>query len=189
MIYGLTGKKRSGKSESARFIMNKMGAVHVNFKDQLIAEIKRNFPTMLTELVKLLEKVDYDGQHPLTQDTIFDIKQPVVRALLQNYGTEVRRNDDPDYWVDQWWKQAKMIINIDHSHIVTDDVRFLNEAQAVRDLGGVIIKIVRIGQVSTDTHQSEIEMDMIEPDYTLNVAEGDIADLHKKLDKITDWIK
>jgi hypothetical protein len=68
-----------------------------------------------------------------------------VRELLQHHGTEVRRKQDPGYWV----KAMKAAIDRDRRFAenyqapsyVIDDVRFENEARMVKDLGGVLIRI------------------------------------------------
>jgi len=70
-------------------------------------------------------------------------KRPTVRRLLQEYGTEVRRHDDPDYWVKRYAEAATKL-----ERVVTPDVRFLNEAAAVRALGGLVVRVVRPGHVS-----------------------------------------
>jgi len=74
---------------------------------------------------------------------VWEHKRPTVRRLLQEYGTEVRRHDDPDYWVKRYAEAATKL-----ERVVTPDVRFLNEAAAVRALGGLVVRVVRPGHVS-----------------------------------------
>lgn len=66
------------------------------------------------------------------------------RKLLQWLGTEWGRSIDPDLWVKLWKSNVEFIMN-SYSHIsiiVADDVRFDNEAETVRSLGGVVVEIV-----------------------------------------------
>lgn len=168
MIIGLTGKKQNGKSTAAQYIAEKYGFVRLNFKDALVAEIKAGFPNVLEAIIEMMERSAYDGMNPWTVDRLFRDKPPVFRALMQNFGTEVRRVDNMDYWVVKWMKEAAK-----HQNIVVDDVRFLNEAQAVRDMGGIVIRISRADYPNADTHVSETEMDMIKTDDNVTVVSGD----------------
>ena len=169
MIIAFTGKKRSGKSTACEIV----GWPRVNFKNALVAEIKQNFPTLLGKIVEV-----YSHLYPKTVDDLFVEKEPFVRALLQNYGTEVRRRDDPEYWVKRWKE------SLPDGNVLVDDVRFLNEAKAVRDAGGIVVRIVRADMESTDTHASETEMDLIVPDYTIETTTGDFEGMRAQLDAI-----
>ena len=172
MIYGFTGKKRSGKSTASDYLLNRVGGTRLNFKDPLLIEIQANFPEVFHEIRELMDTVAYDGKD-WTARRLLTEKPGIMRAFLQNYGTNVRRNDDPEYWTSQWQQEA---IKTD-GNLIVDDVRFLNEAEKVRELGGVII-------VSNDTHISEMEMDKIEADHTISVADGDLDALYSQLSEI-----
>lgn len=179
-VIGVTGKKGSGKTTAAKYLAHQ-GYVRVNFKDALLKEIKEKFPKTLSALVRLIEREQYNGIAPLTVDRLLEEKtDEIARFFLQEYGTDVRRVDNEDYWVVKWLKNAKH-----HSLLVVDDVRFINEADAVRGLNGIIVRIVREGQVSNDTHTSETQMDMLEPDYTITVPDGRLDLMYAELDKIT----
>ena len=180
-IIAFTGKKRHGKSTACEYIQEKYpNAVRVNFKDAMVREMRDKLPDTMREICALMEKIDYDGMNPWTPDRLFKDKPPVFRALMQNYGTEVRRHDHDEYWVLKWMKEA-----LKHEIVVTDDVRFGNECEAVRELGGTVIRIVREGYADDgDGHSSEKEMDAIVPDYTIVVRDGDLEDMHRQLDAV-----
>jgi len=169
MIIAFTGKKRSGKTEAAKAI----DLPSLNFKDPLIAEVRENFKELLAE-IQYMES----GNALIELHTLFDTKPPLIRKLLQNYGTDVRRNDTPRYWVDKWEERA-----MDLKNCVTDDVRFLNEAEMVKDMDGIVIRIERPGLKTTDTHISEQEMEEIVADYTV-VNDGTIEELKDKIHAI-----
>jgi len=175
-LYAFTGKKGSGKSTAAKYVAKKTGAVRINFKDALVQEMKENFPDLLEEL-SYLYNPDEHGMEGW--NFLFREKPDLVRALMQNYGTEVRRGDNPDYWTQKWFYKVNQLDNV-----VTDDVRFLNEAKGVKFLDGVIIRIIRSDITSTKGHLSETEMDQIEADYTVEVEKGDLIDLYQQLDAI-----
>lgn len=81
------------------------------------------------------------------------------RSLMQYWGTEYRRTQDPDYWVKLAMKKSAS-----YYLVVIDDVRFPNEAQAIKDANGILIRINRPDrpQVSNSDHPSEVALD----DYT-----------------------
>lgn len=179
MIYAFTGKKQSGKSTASTYLESKISATRINFKDALLEEIEMNFPDLLQAMIDMMDKTQYDGWG-WTVDDLFREKPPIMRALLQNYGTEVRRGDEEDYWVERWKESVAEV----EGDIIVDDVRFLNEAQAVKDLGGMVIKIERTDLIQTDSHSSETEMDLIIPDYTISVKTGQHDLLYRNLDFI-----
>lgn len=182
-IIAFTGKKQHGKSTAVAYLMKVFpNATRLNFKDALVAEIRERFPEVLTEMVGVYERMDYDGMDPWSVDRLFRDKPPLMRALMRNFGTEVRRADDPYHWTKAWQKARNAI---EAEYLFVDDVRFLNEAQVVRAEGGIIIRIVKKGEsLNTDSHASEAEMDGIAVDHTIENDFEDIEVLYKQLDKI-----
>jgi len=169
-IIGITGFKHVGKSTAAKYLESK-GFTRHNFKDAMVQEIKANFPDLLKALA-----IHYN----LTIDELFEQKPPLMRALMVNYGTDVRRKDNPHYWVSEW---IDKVIKI-NGNIVADDVRFHNEADAVKMGKGIIIRLERDGVTTGGNHASETEQLQIVPDYTIKTKDGDIEDLHRQLDDI-----
>lgn len=84
------------------------------------------------------------------------------RHLLQLIGTEAMRESvDLDFWLKAGLR------NIDDRPTVNDDTRFLNEADALRERGFKLVRIVRPGFDQASTHASETEQDRIAVDYTI----------------------
>lgn len=89
--------------------------------------------------------------------------KPEIRWLLQVWGTDLRRAEDPDYWVKQAEIEAKQM---EYTFPVFTDVRFPNEANMVRRNGGIIVRVMappevreaRLGQLPPE-HESETAMD------------------------------
>lgn len=181
-IIGLCGFKRTGKSTVAQYLEDKYGYVRANFKDGLIAEIKQNFPDLLKAIYNAEQELySYPAE---TIDQLFINKSPLVRALMVNYGTEVRRREDPDYWVLQWkMKVADMMLR-GHRNIVVDDMRFLNEMQAIQGWGGKTIRIVRDDITTGGDHASETELIGVETDHVIHSKQGDLEGLYKAVDDI-----
>jgi hypothetical protein len=176
MIIGLTGYKGSGKSTAAKYLEEKYGFKRVNFKDGLVAEMKERLPDVLEQLSKY---------HHLSVDELFNIKPEIMRALMQNYGTEVRRADDPDYWVNKWNKT----VSGNDVNIVVDDVRFGNERDALLMQEGVLIRITRLDITSGGEHQSETEQEGFEADFTIVAEPGSFESIYKQIDSIIETIK
>jgi len=184
-LIAFTGKKQTGKSTACSYLENKYGFTRVNFKDALIKEIKQNFPDLLEAMV-MSENVAFGHDDRTSVEELFTTKPRLMRTLMQNYGTEVRRKDNPNYWVKQWEYEIKAPFSNDYMYknVTVDDCRFLNEAQAVKRNGGVIVHLVRGDMQHTDGHVSEMEMDNIVPDYVIHCVKDDLTHLHTELDKI-----
>lgn len=98
-----------------------------------------------------------------------------VRRLLQRIGTEAGRQIlGENIWVETAFKNARS------DKIVVTDVRFLNEADAIRSRGGLLIRIHRPGVGPRNQHASEISLD----DYPFDAHidnDGTIEELHETL--------
>lgn len=84
-----------------------------------------------------------------------------VRRILQWWGTEYRREQDPDYWTKAWGRKVSEY-DVEQMYLLVDDVRFMNELQVIKEHGGLIIKIDRPGFDGANNHASETSLD----DYT-----------------------
>ena len=92
-------------------------------------------------------------------------------------------------WLKRWFLSYSAVRDTDH--VVVPDVRFDVEAEALRNLGGTIVHIVRPG-VGLDgdsaTHVSEAGIELGDGDlYLLN--DGTTYDLGNKVDQIWEAIK
>jgi hypothetical protein len=97
------------------------------------------------------------------------------RKLLQIIGTDAGRAYNPDIWVNAM--KEKIAEAGPGQTIVIDDLRFNNEAELVKGLGGIIILIKRDGYTS-DGHASEKGIDRKYVDITINCS-GTVEDLQK----------
>jgi hypothetical protein len=78
-------------------------------------------------------------------------------VLAQRRGTEWGRSIDPNFWVKVAAASMAEVMNIKGPDVVfvISDVRFDNEAQWVKDHGGVIWHIHRPAAQAVAAHQSE----------------------------------
>jgi len=96
------------------------------------------------------------------------------RVLLQFLGTEWGRDKiSKTIWIDLWKTEIKNTQeNYPYVFITCDDLRFDNEAEAVKEMGGLIIKITsnveRPGVAKGITgHASEAGVDLKYVDYVI----------------------
>lgn len=187
MIIGVSGKIGAGKDAIATHLVEHHGFKIVRFSDPLKEEVLNIMRKTCVEIWKA-HSYDYTPNFELREPTyvdlrkmIWDTKPPIIRRLLQEWGTELRRNEQPDYWIRKWKIAARECEEAGIS-IVTPDTRFLNEAEAVKELGGRVWCVVRPGLPDGD-HASETEMNLIHPnDFILN--NGTLEDLGNLLDDL-----
>jgi hypothetical protein len=99
-----------------------------------------------------------------------------VRHLLQTLGTEWGRDCvHAEVWVKCWAAQADR-----YERVVVDDVRFPNEAAAIKVKGGVIWQVVRQSAVHEGPHRSEGGLDGYKFDAVIQ-NDGSFNDLRSKV--------
>ena len=125
---------------------------------------------------------------PVFEDVAFNHLMS-VRELLQKLGTEAIRDGlHPNAWVNALmceYKRPKMSEYNPSNWIITD-VRFPNELEAVEDVKGLTIKVVRPVEKSKTParlHPSETSLDKAEFDYEI-INDGSIEDLIEKVRQI-----
>ena len=178
MIIAVTGKKQHGKNTVCD-VLAEYGFTIIGFADTLkylshavdpIIGINRHH-----DPIHLAEAVDELGWEYVKEN------YPDARRFLQRMGTEgARKHLGDSIWIDMW---AKKVAAVDSGQVAVSDLRFKNEAAAVRDAGGLIWKVVRPSRVESgaaDTHASEVELDSIIADHSF-INDGTIADLRRQV--------
>lgn len=185
MIIGLTGHAESGKDTVARYLAGK-GYTHLAFADPLrqlalvinptlhieVTEIALGYaPKQKIKLKALIEAVGYEKAK----------KNPAVREFYQGLGQAMRDGEGEDYWI------SKIFPALDSSDtdIVLSDVRYQNEADIIKALGGVIVKVTRPTAVKINDHPSENEIVTI--DGTLR-NEGTLEELYEGVDFMLKYL-
>lgn len=144
MIIGICGAAGAGKDAVAARLVSGHGFTRLAFADPIYA--------MVSAMTGMPEEQLRDRNEKETEIGWLG-KSP--RQLLQSLGTEWgRKHVSDDVWVRITMQVASM------SELVTiPDVRFDNEAEAVRAAGGAVWRIVRPGvsclDASTARHSSE----------------------------------
>lgn len=150
-VIGVTGKKRSGKDEVYKSLARNGldGVIRVAFAD-----------AVKTELAKACE---------VTVPFIEEHKEQ-FRGGLQWWGTEFRRHfKGNDYWVNEAVAQYyKIVKHYSPRIVVFTDVRFPNECEAIRRLGGKVWRVTRPGEDARDQHASETALDAYPVDRVID---------------------
>lgn len=116
-----------------------------------------------------------DGREKSTPLPRFGGKTP--RHLMQTLGTEWgRRTVGSDLWINILREKMPGMGAL----VVVDDLRFPNEAAAIRDMGGQVWRVIRPG-VEVSTHSSERLQASITADVTL-MNTGTIGALNALVD-------
>lgn len=175
-LIGLTGYARTGKDTVGGFLVSQHGFQRVSFADKL-----REVALAADPYVKLSTDPEDDYYARLTR--VVDAygwegakAHDDVRRLLQRLGTDAGRNIlGENVWVDA----ALQGLDPDGFYVFTD-VRFPNEADAIRDKGGVIWRISRPGYEPINGHASETAMDSYNVDISI-VNDRSMEDLAEKV--------
>ena len=178
MLIGLSGKAGSGKSTVTRYLNDK-GFGTRKFAEPLKAMIAalleqqgvspETTPEYIEGSLKELPTEFLGGRSP--------------RYAMQTLGTEWGRGlISENFWVDAAMKQ----IADGDGDLIFDDVRFQNEALAIRRAGGIVVNIVRPALDPAEEHQSEYAL----ADFYFNYViynDSTMNKLYERIDTFLRW--
>ncbi|MFE0771997.1 hypothetical protein [Streptomyces sp. NPDC058861] len=147
-LIGLAGAARSGKDTAAQALLD-LGWTRRAFADKVRDMLYAMNPTLADEAyfegtTSLAYEVDTYGWNEVKE------QHPEVRQMLQRLGTEGGRAIlGESVWVDALFRDFE---SWDIPTVITD-VRFPNEAKAIRARGGLVVAVERPGQ--TLIHEAE----------------------------------
>jgi len=180
-IIGLAGYAGAGKDEAANLLVGQ-GYERVGFADGLRSLMAEVNPTVKWGATYLPwnEALDILGYRRAKDET-------TGRKIMQDLGNGVRNVIGLDAWVDAATRWL-----VKDSDYVFIDVRFPNEAQRIRDLGGLVFRIERpgVGPIVNSAGEvdiSETALDGWDFDGVIH-NDGTIKDLHDDLD-LAVWAK
>lgn len=179
-LIGLTGLAGAGKDEAAKALIAD-GWVRDAFADRMRKAMLDLDPWL----------VEWDG-HPVRLSQIIAEEgwdqakrnYPEVRRLLQRFGTEAGRDiHGVNCWVNALFRDWS-----NETWLVITDCRFDNEAQAVRERGGIVVRIERPGlERLPGGHASEAGVADELVDYVID-NDGTVSQLHARIREIAGWL-
>lgn len=158
---------------------------------------RRSFASPMKQMfIALLRQTGLSEFDALEIITDTELKEAPLRELggktaryaLQTLGTEWGRDQfDKDFWVRIGLAAAIHDMSKGRS-VVFDDVRFKNEADAIKDAGGYVIRVIRPGFTRPiGGHTSEGELDCYPADYEV-LNDKCANDLRYQTDYILEFI-
>lgn len=187
-VIGITGRAGAGKDTCAEILVNSHAFATVAFADALRRELvqafgvdirlftdrsTKNVPTDALSLGRACEPRFIDLMRALDHDII---RPRSPRDVMRLWGTAYRRAvDGENYWLARLHEAVEQLQREGWRRIAISDIRYPNEAAFSRELGASIWRIHRrIADDIPADHDSESQIDLIEPDYRLH-NDGSLA--------------
>ncbi len=145
-IIGLCGYARTGKDTMAAALADD-GWERLAFADNL----KNDLRTMLEDAVRRGGVPAANAQRRVCR-MLAGPDKAKARPLMVAYGAFMR-TFEPDYWIARLWRQIDALP--DDARVVITDVRYENEADWVRSLGGVTLWVERPGVGPANGEEAE----------------------------------
>lgn len=171
-VIGFCGFAQVGKDSAASFLVE-LGWTKLAFADPLRAAVYALNPIVDT----YWPSEGATPRHRRVQDVIGmmgyeEAKKiyPEYRELLQRMGTEVGRDQfGENFWVERVTSQFNPNGRSGGRYVISD-VRFPNEANAVREHGGKVFRIYRPGTGAVNAHVSDTGIDRLGVDEVITNA-------------------
>jgi hypothetical protein len=179
MLIGLLGEKESGKDTAADYI-----AITYNFRKERHARPVKDTAKAIFGFTD--EQVD--GSLKETIDPRWNI---TPRTAMQFVGTVFRDHINqilPGINNDIWIKSLHLRNQGTSDNIIIADVRYQNEVDAIKQLGGTVIRLIR-NTNNMDMHPSEAGVAQVTGfDYVIYNT-GSKLELYRQLDDIINRVR
>ena len=178
MIIGIGYRAASGKDTVADYLVEKY---HFN---------KTAFASSLKEACGTIFHLNNRQLHGDLKEVVDEFWGKTPRYILQRVGTECMRHGyDEGIWIKSLERQVKN--SKTGTHWVISDTRFINEAYAIKNWGGKLVKMDRPESGASGgifKHASEIELEEFNGwDYIIH-NDSTIEDLFRKVDNMMELI-
>ena len=173
-VVGLCGAAGSGKTTAAAYLAERFGFERVRFAGPL------------KDMLRVLGLGDDEIEGGSKEKPSALLLGKTPRQAMQWLGTEWGRNlIGEDFWVNAWGTRAFRFPSV-----VAEDVRFKNEADAIRRMGGIVVRIdcPWAGSASGAGHSSEALPDL--HDIVIrNDARGELGRLFGQLREVVACVE
>ena len=171
MLFGITGKARSGKDTFAELFANALFKesgqrfILMAYAHELKLRVQKDFDLSFEQLWgddkevvdKRYRKYDTKPYSACLGSSSLPEGYWTAREILQAYG-QFFRTIDYDFWVKSLFN---VIEDKEYKNVIITDVRHPNEATPIKERGGYIIKVSRATETTIHgvNHISEVAMD------------------------------
>ena len=179
-IVGIIGRAGSGKSTLAKILVKEFDYIEFAVADPL--------KMIVRDMFDIDENVLWGPS---------EAKDAEVRKMLQEIGTDYGRRYRPGVWAEKLRRRIVRFLDKQDDYlglytvwetrarkgVVVSDVRFPNEADVIRGMGGYLVKIVKPEVricTAVQEHESETVLESITYHRTV-INNGTIADLEKEV--------
>ena len=177
MLIGITGKARSGKDTFAEMLAEELYEktrkkfILMAYATELKQRCQKDFNLSYEQLWGD-DKESVDSRYPkeciVCEGGDDDTQEYwTAREILQAYG-QFFRTIKYDFWVDALYEAIE---DKEYKNVIITDVRHPNEADPVREKGGVVIKVTSARSdmpgIHGSNHISETAMDDYQTDYVV----------------------
>ena len=169
-LIGLTGLARSGKDTVAAHLVQRHGFVQHSFAGPI-----RTFVANILGWSR--DELEGGKEEPIPW-----LNGQTPRRLMQTVGTEWgRQMIHPHLWVESCLRRVHWSRRVERRPVVISDVRFDNEAEAIRAAGGQVWMLVRARAGIAGSHVSEagVRTDLVDRVIPNNAS---VEMLHAALD-------
>lgn len=178
-IVAFCGLAGSGKSTAAEYLADEYGFTRTRLATPLKAMLRAYLATVGVDGVTVERMIEGDLKE--VPSDVLAGRTP--RYTMQTLGCEFGRDImGPSFWVHAWKRACDEALGAGAWGVCVEDVRFPDEAEAIRAKGGKVICIVRPG-LTVGSHRSEAMG--FSPDHTIR-NDGPVEILCARLDGIMD---
>ena len=194
MLLGLSGQMGAGKDTVYELVRKELWP-EIVVRDAFADRLKKSAAAALgyqDDPIGFCDMLKSHGNVRIVIENTPDLSQTrylislTGRKFLQQYGTEAHRDIfGQDFWIDAMALDQKL----DEVLTVITDVRFPNEAKAIRSRGGMIWEIDASSRLGDrDTHSSETVLPTEYVDRYLD-NNGTFDDLRASVQDASSWLQ
>lgn len=153
-IVALLGVSGSGKSIVSRRLLEDHAFTRLRFGDPIRDMLKAGFG---------LSDYDIDGQGRTISRGRFGGNTPgtLVQTLSHDWG---RGSIHSAIWVNEWRRRAAALSGF----VLADDLQRRNEADAVRAMGGIVVRVTRPDYIPMDENTLQRQSEIVEDIELIN---------------------
>ncbi len=180
VVVAFTGRRGAGKSAAATTLVE-LGFKDVKFADPLKNMLRAFFYTTHMTMIDTERHIEGD----LKEVPTHWLGDKTTRYAMQMLGTEWRDLIDTDLWS----KILRYRVTEGHvgERVVISDYRFPHEGVILRELGGVVVRIIGRGEHddAAAQHISETSIDDLPEDFII-INDGTLDEFYAKVKALAE---